>query len=374
MEAFVEALIRDPVRAASILHISFIPDARATRLAYCRPPPPFSIFPEQPTEQFWTLLEQALRLVTRIKSIGLLLGGVYSYDLSFPDRFIGIIHNVFKASRIATLEAYLRAHRLFQLCQAWPSLTTLRAKTWDADLVNLPSDALPLLRHLESDIPLMCHITPGRPIETWYNVGNECYCCSEDLDDLKQLTATIRSCETLRTVRVDCVVPDEDNVAALLPAFSHDTLRSFYISIIIERLGVGDDPESHEFRLTPSLVVHLPLRTLGHFPKLEILQITLEHDNFRFIADDPDNKDTHAVAKALAAFLTSEGNATLCQVEVVCYFRGFGSGAVRFLATRCVNHWDVKVTLTKGSSVTITPQFDNLATVCNHPGCAQTAE
>ena len=109
-----------------------------------------SIFPWERTEQFWASLEEALRLVTRARSIAL-LGVTLTYRRSgFPPRFTDIIMDVFVALRIENLHAYLPPNRLFQICQAWPSLTTLRAKKLINDtFVDLPPDALPRLRHLE---------------------------------------------------------------------------------------------------------------------------------------------------------------------------------------------------------------------------------
>jgi hypothetical protein len=105
---------------------------------------------------------------------------------------------------------------------------------------------------------------------------------------------------------------------------------------------------------------------LRFFPKLEVLQITLEHEYFAFVKRDPDGEDKHVVANALAAFLASEGPATLCQVEVDFFFHHYSyyrlhrpvCGALRFLATRCDNHWNVEIAYKKGPLVPIAPGCD----------------
>ena len=371
IETFAQALRRDPVRAANIRHITFtcIPESWSPTYR----PLALYIFARHPTEEFWRLLEDALRLITRTNSIRLLLPDELfrrcRNDTLFPDRFTDVISNVFKASHIANLHAYIRSDRLFELCQSWPSLTTLHVEglSWysrDA-LVALPSSALPLLRHLKSDPSLMHYITPGRPIETWYHAGED-PCLkgtSEEQENMKRLTATIRSCETLQRVRVECEAYNDDDAVGFLPAFAHDTLRNLHLWISWELQPDIDNEEASD-RLTPSTLMRgLPPGALALFPKLEVLQITLEHEHFAFVNRDPDGEDKHIVANALAAFLTSESPATLCQVEVDFYFHRYSHyyhfhrptcSALRFLAARCDDHWDVEIAYTEGPLATTT--------------------
>jgi len=187
-------------------------------------------------------------------SLGLLIPPrsfiTYWKDSQLPDRFTDIISNLFKSSRIQNLHGYLRPNRLFQLCQTWPSLITLRAQSAPQDaLPDLPPDALPQLRHLESDTRLVSHIAPGRAIETWYHKGEW---CDNFTDDFKLLTSTIRSCTTLQRVRVECRARSESNAGNYLPAFAHDTLRNFHLQVSLEAgEDIGYDPEKNGFRLTP---------------------------------------------------------------------------------------------------------------------------
>jgi hypothetical protein len=371
MEAFAQALRRNPVRATNIFHISFtcIPEAAllpsfpytlGASTMYPRLP---GIFPKQPTEQFWASLEEALRLTTCAKSIALLVPDKSFYShwskTPFPDRFIDILTTVFKASRIANLHAHLSCYQLFQLCRALPSLTTLRARSFSRNLkdtlLDLPSDALPLLRHLESDLPLLCHIAPYRPIETCCIVGGPYW-----IGDLKLLTAAIQSCETLQIIQVECAA-DIGDAARCLPALAHGTLRNLHLSICLDGDLSDHDEELNSSRLTPpTVMLGLPLGALALFPKLEVLQITLEHDEFSIVEHGMDGEDQHFVAKALAAFLTSEDHATLCQVEVGCSSvpqdDHTAGGVLRFLGTRCDGHWDIKIGFTKGPPPTSTPQ------------------
>jgi hypothetical protein len=139
--------------------------------------------------------------------------------------------------------------------------------------VDLPPDALSQLDQLETDVHLMCHITPGRPIKTWYHVGYECGNSGhKDRNTFNLLTSTIRGCETLQHVRVSCYSGDEHTSAELLPAFAHNTLQILHLRVALEAQDIAYDPETDGFRLTPSLVMQaLPSGALGLFPKLEVL-------------------------------------------------------------------------------------------------------
>jgi len=58
LEEFIQALRRDPLRASFIRHLSFVPEIGAPHFVAA------SIFPKDLSDQFWTSLEEALRLVT----------------------------------------------------------------------------------------------------------------------------------------------------------------------------------------------------------------------------------------------------------------------------------------------------------------------
>ena len=354
LEEFVRALKRDPVRASFIRHLSFVPEIDGPKFVAVR------IFPKDLSDKFWTSLEEALRLVTRLQSIGLLTAPDacvrYWKDSQFSDRFTNIISNVFKSSRIQNFHAYLRPDRLFQLCQTWPSLITLRAERVSEDaFADLPPDALPQLRHLESDTRLMSHISPGRAIETWYHTGEW---CNDFTDDFKLLTSTIRSCTTLQRVRVECRASSESDAGSYFPAFAHDTLRNFHLKVFFEAEAIGYDPKEGGFRLTPSLVMQaLPSGALALFPKLEVLQIILSHHDFEFAADG----DIETVANELASFLMLEGHGMLHQVDVDCSFYRHDDwtwGATRFRATRHDGRWNVEVVTCSGWKPSIVPKFD----------------
>jgi hypothetical protein len=107
----------------------------------------------------------------------------------------------------------------------------------------------------------------------------------------------------------------------------------------------------------------LPSGALGLFPKLEVLQIILAHEDFSVAVDEPDGEDIRVVANTLAVFLTSEARVTLCQVCVDCSFCRVDDGswgAIRFLAARHGGLWDVKVKTSSTSEASITAQFDDI--------------
>jgi len=106
----------------------------------------------------------------------------------------------------------------------------------------------------------------------------------------------------------------------------------------------------------------LPSGALPLFPKLEVLQIILSHEDFVFAVDDPDDDgDIDTVANALASFLMLEGHGMLHQVDVDCsFFRidDWSWGAIRFRATRHDGRWNVEVVTCSGSESSIVPKFD----------------
>ena len=251
ISAFIGALRRDPLRAGFIRHIGFI-SALSSRY----------LFPDELTGQFWTSLEEALHLVTRAKSVALLeRDGFSPWEWSnFPDHFIDIISNVFKTTPIETLHSRLHSDRLFHLCQTWPSLTALRTEAaLEEGVSDLPPDALPQLCHLEADIQMIRHIAPGRSVQTLYQVGM----VPSWENDFELLASTVRECETLQRIQVNCYAGGEDYVD-VLPAFAHDTLRFFQLRIFL----VGSAFGHHEG--TPYTVIGHPgpaLRSFSTFPK-----------------------------------------------------------------------------------------------------------
>jgi len=267
--AFVSALRRDPLRAGFIRHIGFIcqVNARANSRGIG------SLFPDELTDQFWTSLEEALCLVIHPISIAIReLNTTYMFYMPWespkiPGHFIDIISNVFKTSRIEYLHSHLDSNRLFHLCQTWPSLNTLRAATYEDAPTNIPPDALPQLCHLEVDTRMICHIAPGRPVETLGHTG-EVICWGNDFE---LLASIVRGCDTLQRIRVNCRADSDD--VDILPAFAHDALRFFYLRISLK----GDGIRFHGggIRLTPSLVMQaLPSGALALFPKLEVFSRT----------------------------------------------------------------------------------------------------
>lgn len=349
---FVAALMRDPVRAGNIRQIGFVPIVHPQRRGrtYER-----SIFPEEPTGQLWTSVEEALRLLVHVKIVRLhLFESLGGTDLDYLDRLVEIVGGVFERLRVARLNAhlYLAPNRLFRLCQALRPLTTLSTSRLYGDPPTyLPPGALPQLRHVESDLDLICHIVPGRPIETLCHTGKACGL--KDPDAFNRLTNTLRGCKTLLWARVSCCTRDEDDSAKLLPAFAHGNLREFYLTVAIDRNRHA--PHS----LTPSFVMQALSSGVGaYFPKLEFLHIILSHHslNSRY-RRGIGRGDPGAVVNTLKAFLDSESYTALNRVEIS-LSRGNGDeGVMHFIATRCPSGW--KANVAKWDSAAL-PQFDDM--------------
>ena len=334
---FADALMRDPIRAANIRHIKFVP-SKYQRICCSPRMYEWSIFPPEPTEEFWTSLEEALRLLVGVRNVRL-HNASSSTDSSYPDRFLDIIGSALGQLSIVHLDAQLRPNRLFQLCRAWRPLTALSAKSVSKDpLIDFSPNIFSQLRHVELDHRLICHIVPGRPLETIYHAGVS-YGCGDAFD---LLTDTLRGCTTLLRARVYCVARDEDDAAKLLPAFAHGNIREFHLFVALKHTL------KHEFgSLTSSLTMQaLPSGVSTYLPKLEFLQIVLCHRGFDAQCRDhiTTTGDSDAVVKSLGEFLTSEGHRALKGVEIS-FWSGEtdDNGAIRFLATRAGSRWDVNV-------------------------------
>ena len=343
MEAFTTALLRDPVRAANIHHITLKSKVYRTSygsvVGHAR-----TIFPYRPSEQFWKFLEGALSLLVSAKKVKLLASESFNGTHSeYPDRFIDIIGRVFPQLGVACLDAHLPPSVLFQLCGSWSSLTTLCAGgELRGSRVDLSSNTFPHLRHVKLTLDLMCHIVPGRSVETIYHVGEP-----KGSRSFSRLKTTLRGCKTLRSARVCCCASTKDDSADLLPAFAHDNLREFHLTVELKYnvfTSSSDKPEN--LQLNESLVMQaLAEGALMHFPKLEFLQIVLSHQAFDALHGyGINNVESDATVNAFGALLTSECHATLNRVVISLQPQeNLEKGAFRFIATRSGSQWDVVV-------------------------------
>lgn len=320
IDAFAQALKRDPARASFIRHLTF-----ATKTTSRDPE---SIFSIPTTDDFWKSLEDAFRFITHLKSLRLLVeitdGSPTKKYPAYPDRFINIISGTFATHPIVTLRAQLPFSQLSQLCQTWPSLAALSVEGVPSDpLGDIAPGALPQLRRVcvESDVNLLCRIVPGRPVETIWHVGLFCEIGDVgDGDDFERLAATIRGCETLQAVQIGCISGGEEDSAQILPALANDNLRKIYLRIGLDEEAVYN-MDSGEVKLTPELVLQaLPSGALEQFPKLEILQIFFCTPDFDIdeVTGDPDGEVWKDIGEALIDHLASRAPATLQRVEIGC--------------------------------------------------------
>jgi len=343
IEAFADALMRDPQRAAHVRNIRFVHHVPN----YFWVPPP-STFPIEPTEQVWASLEEALRLLIRVERVRLVIHE--QFESSSPCRLVNILGNVFNQSCVTRLDARLSGRRLLSLCQAWPSLTTLSTgEMYGTPLAALSPGALPKLRHVRSNIASLLQVIPGRPIETVYN--DEQYKDNRG-DALGRFNAIIQHCKTLRKARLHCIA-ESDDVLNFLPGFTHDNLRDLYLFVEFEDHG-------HVTPLIPSSIMQaLPPGVLGGFPKLEFLQVMLFDSLFlAHHIGSVDSKDLNAAAEALSTFLGSEGHSTLNRIDIGFWgWAGQYQGGIRFIATRRGNLWDVGVVDRDWSMM---PRFDDM--------------
>jgi len=329
--------MRDPRRATNIGDIRFVlnqPDGLLDRI----------LTPREPAEPFWASLEEALRLLTRVKRVRLRLPQRSASSASLG-RLVDILSSVFKQSCVTRLDARLPTKRLLQLCQAWPSLTTLSAE----DAYRIPlAGLLPQLRHVRFDRDSLIHIVPERPIETVYHdeplLGGD-----GDLDALKRLQAALQICKTLRKARLYCNA--HFDVTDFLTGFTHDNLRELYLFVELKESVHWDEPAL-------TLASGVP----QGFPKLEYFQTMLFHPDFlAFDIDRAGSKQVNAIVEGLSAFLRSEDHSTLKGIELgLCgwanHYRQCRRG-IRFVATRYGNLWDVDVVDRDWS---VMPEFDDM--------------
>ena len=343
---FIIALKRDPVWAANIRHIKFVPKALRYKhhRTYVR-----SIFPDDLTEQLWASFEEALRLLIRVRIVCLHL---HKDGLEGLHRLTNLVGRVFEQPHVARLDTVLDPGVLSSLCKGWRSLSTLSARMAPEDyFIELSPDALPRLRHVELSLGGICRIVPGRPIETIYHGGTACWL--RKLEEFNRFRATLQSCKTLFRARVYCYAHSEDEAATSLPAFAHGKLRVFHFFIT-----VGRAIPSGSRWLTPSLIMQaLPSGISTYFPNLGFLQIILSHPTFRARhKDEIESEDLGGVANALSTFLSSESCAALNVVEISLWGgRKEDDGAFRFIATRCGGSWVVNVVEWTSSAL---PLFD----------------
>jgi len=324
IEEFVNALLRDPVRAAKIRRITFQPRCSYRDL---------SIFPPQPTEAFWEALKEALNLLVHTNIVVLL--AFISFDLAnedYPDRFIDIIGSVFQRIGVPRLQADLPQRVLFRLWRLWPSLTDLYVHVvFEESPIYLPPDALPQLRHVELGVDLMRQVVLGRSIETITQYGGP---INMHPNNVNRLRAIFQDCNTLRQARVTFHTSCKDEFAKLLPALAHDNLRDLGVTI---QLTYKLQPNP------PPTVQALPPGALKYFPKLEFLQMSINHSSF-FDWDGGDTREDYdAVAKALSGFLTLENHGTLVRVKINVQSWDVGLQGTHLIATRSGSHWDVEV-------------------------------
>ena len=349
---FIIALMRDPVRAANIRHIKFVPKAlqHKRHRTYIR-----SIFPDDLTEQLWASFEEALRLLIRVRIVSLrLLHEFGPEDLGCLHRLTNLVGRVFEPPHVARLDGVLDPGVLSSLCKGWRSLSTLSARMAPEDyFIKLSPDALPQLRHVELNLGGICRVVPGRPIETIYHSGGICWL--RKLEEFNRFRATLQGCKTLLRAQVYCYAHSEDEAATSLPAFAHGNLRVFHFFI-----GVGRAIPSGSRWLTPSLVMQaLPSGISTYFPNLGFLQIILSHPTFRARhKDDIESEDLDGVANALSTFLSSESCVALNVVEISLWGeRKVDDGAFRFIATRCGGSWVVDVVEWTSSALPLFDEF-----------------
>ena len=346
IEGFVQALVRDSVRAACVLRVNFINDVRDYD----------SMFPANPTERHWNSLEETFRLLIRLKSIGLTIHNGYCssapYDPTYPEQFLNIIASVFAASPLVAFDACLPLYRFLQFCQLWPTVVTLRfGNISRADLVGLPPEALPQLRHAELDLGSMRHIIRGRPIETLYQFLPHSEFFEYGSNDFEWVAESIRCCKTLLRARAYGVSKNVEHSPTLLPLLVHDNLRELEFRVILLKPPwLGTDDDRLGWLLTREAIQTLPPGVLARFPKLETLRIILYGRTFGSATESVDDECMGRVANWLARRLTSETSTALNCVEIhYCecshFIRDYAS--LSFLATCRESHWDVKFSRNK---------------------------
>jgi len=347
IEAFACALKRDPVRAACILRFRLTTGDE--------PGEGRSVFPNQPTEQQWKSWEEAFRLLIRVKTVELMLAvkeDPYApNDQVYPQRFLDIISSVFAASAIETFNSRLYLDQTWRLCQAWPTLVGLSTpRLATTNLVDLPPDALPRLRHVELDIRSMEQIVKGRPLETIYQFIPEIEPIrydDYDLSDFERIAAIIRCCKTLLRARAQCVFHDIGNLSGLLSAFTHDNLRYLDLYVVLDGLSYVD-MDTGVFRFMCERITQaLPPGGLAHFPKLEYLRIIFDIPfdipGLATMRVDDDGMDTDDVLNILVERLVSEAHLTLARVEIEwCWDFYKRLSDMSFWATRHGSDWDAE--------------------------------
>jgi len=350
IEAFACALKRYPVRAACIL--------RFRLTAGDGPWKRRSVFPDQPTEQQWESLEEAFRLLVRVKTVELMLAvEEYLLDLNdrvYPQRFLDIISNVFAASAITTFSSHLHLDRTWRLCQAWPTLVGLSTpRPATTNLVDLSPDALPRLRHVELDIRSMVHIVKGRPLETIYQFIPEIEPIrydDYDSSDFERIAAIIRCCKTLLRARAQCVFhwQDIEDLSGLLSAFTHDNLRHLDLYVVLCAVS-NVDVDGGLFRFMCERIMQaLPPGGLAHLPKLEYLRIIFDIPGLHAMHVEDSGTDTDDVANTLVECLDSGAHLTLARVEIEwCWDFYKHLSNMSFLATSYESHWDTGYSHTK---------------------------
>ena len=354
IQAFANALMRDPRRAANIRNIKFVPCVLQLDPSIWK-----SILPDYPSEQFWSSLKEALRLLIRVERVQL-----FYRSQSVPDgsigRLISIVGIVFQ-SCVARLDTNLGGAALHRLCGpgAWPALTTLSTGAYNSrSLIPFPPSALPQLLHVKSDRDSLIHIVPGRPIKTVYH-DEPFYMSDGDLNALKRLQAVLQVCKTLRKARL-CCAPSID-VTDFLTGFSHNNIRELYLFVGFKDSAYGDG------HLLASLVMlALPPGFLQGFPKLESLQILMFHPDFHSLCRaNSYSKDMKTVVEVLSTFLRLEHHSTLKGIDVDLLGSAGGSadqsnqnrGDLHVIATRRGNLWDVDVVNRDGS---VMPRFNDM--------------
>jgi len=350
IQAFADALMRDPRRAAHIRDIKFAPWVLQVNCWIGK-----SILPDYPSEQLWSSLEEALRLLTRVERLRL-----FCPSHSVPNeigRLISIVGIVFQPY-VARLDTNLDGAALHRLCGpgAWPALTTLSTGGYNSrSLMAFSPSAFPQLLHVKSDRDSLIHIVPRRPIQTVYHNQSISAWGDGDLNALKRLQAALQGCKTLRKARLCCTA--SINVTDFLTGFSHDNLRQLYLLVRFKGFVYGDG-----HLLTSLVMLVLPPGFLQGFPKLESLQILMFHSDVRSLYGAKTySKDMKTVVEVLSTFLRLEHHSTLKGIDVGLWGSAYQSnqnrGEIHFVATRRGNLWDVDVVNRDRS---VMPGFDDM--------------